>query len=100
MGMNKNELYRMIFFEQLMISFVSIIAGILIGGVASQMFVPLFERMSTMSNQYVPFSTYQDGIDYIRIYAITGLSLIIGLSVLLRFISKLKIDQALKLGED
>ena len=45
MGMNKNELYRMIFYEQLMISFVSIIAGILIGGVASQMFVPLFERM-------------------------------------------------------
>ncbi|HOD92472.1 MAG TPA: FtsX-like permease family protein [Clostridia bacterium] len=100
MGMSKNELYRMIFYEQLMISFVSIVAGILIGGIASQMFVPLFERMSTMSNQYVPFSTYQDGIDYIRIYVITGLSLIIGLSVLLRFISKLKIDQALKLGED
>jgi len=100
MGMNKGELYRMIFYEQLMISFVSVIAGIVIGGVASQLFVPLFERMSTLSNQYLPFATYRDGIDYIRIYVITGVSLIIGLSVLIRFISKLKIDQALKLGED
>jgi hypothetical protein len=56
--------------------------------------------MSTLSNQYLPFATYRDGIDYIRIYVITGVSLIIGLSVLIRFISKLKIDQALKLGED
>lgn len=100
MGMNKNELYRMIFYEQLMISFVSVIAGILIGGIASQIFVLLFERVSTVSAQHLPFSAYRDGVDYIRIYVITGLSLIIGLSVLIRFISKLKIDQALKLGED
>ncbi len=100
MGMKKNELYRMIFYEQFMISFVSIFIGILIGGIASQVFAPFFERISTLGYQNVPFSTYQDGIDYLRIYIITGLSLIIGLSVLLRFISKLKIDQALKLGED
>lgn len=100
MGMKKNELYKMILYEQIMISFVSVIAGIVIGGITSQLFLPLLERMSTLSELYIPFSTYQDGIDYIRVYIVTGLSLFIGLFVLIRFISKLKIDQALKLGED
>ncbi|MDD3092511.1 MAG: FtsX-like permease family protein [Clostridia bacterium] len=100
MGMKKSELYRMIFFEQLMVSFVSVIMGIVIGGLTTQLFLPLIERLFKLGELVVPFTAYQDGIDYIRIYVITGLSLIVGLSVLLRFISKLKIDQALKLGED
>jgi putative ABC transport system permease protein len=100
MGMRKSELYRMILYEQALISLMSVFAGIIIGGLASQLFVPLFERMTTLDTVYIPFNTYQEGIDYIRIYIITGLMLTIGISVLLRFISKLKIDQALKLGED
>ncbi len=100
MGMTSNELYRMIFYEQIMISLVSIVAGIIIGGLSSQLFVPLFERMSTIGEIHIPFSTYQDGIDYIRIYSVTGITLALGLYILLRFISRLKIDQALKLGED
>jgi putative ABC transport system permease protein len=100
MGMKKHELYRMIFYEQLMISFVSVLAGILIGGIASKLFVPLFERMSTFSSNFLPFYAYREVVDYNRVYIITGAALTIGLSVILRFTSKLKADQALKLGED
>jgi len=100
MGMKKHELYRMIFYEQLMISFVSVLAGILIGGIASELFVPLFERMSNFSSNFLPFYAYREIVDYNRVYIITGAALIIGLSVILRFTSKLKVDQALKLGED
>jgi putative ABC transport system permease protein len=100
MGMRKRELYRMILYEQALISIISVLAGIIIGGLASQLFVPLFERMTTLETVFIPFETYQEGIDYIRIYIITGLMLTIGITVLLRFISRLKIDQALKLGED
>ncbi|MFA7672596.1 MAG: FtsX-like permease family protein [Clostridia bacterium] len=100
MGMSKSELYRMILYEQALISIISVLAGIIIGGLASQLFVPLFERITTLETVYIPFKTYQEGIDYIRIYIITGSMLTIGITVLLRFISRLKIDQALKLGED
>jgi putative ABC transport system permease protein len=41
-----------------------------------------------------------NGADYIKIYAVIGAMISMGFLILWRIISRIKIDQAVKLGED
>ena len=100
MGMRKKELIAIIFWEQLLISAVAIILGIIIGGIASDVFVPLFEMISARSDRLLAFRVFSFKEDYIRIYAIVAIMLVIGISIISRFITHIKMDQAVKLGED
>jgi len=100
MGMRKKELIAIIFWEQLLISAVAIVLGIIIGGVASDIFVPLFEMISAKSDRLLAFRVFSFKEDYIRIYAIVSIMLVIGISSISKFITHIKMDQAVKLGED
>ncbi|MBN2852639.1 MAG: FtsX-like permease family protein [Clostridia bacterium] len=100
MGLSKKELVLIIFFEQILISAVAIILGIVIGGVSSDVFVPLFELISAQSSRLLDFKVFSFREDYYRIYAIVVVMLTIGISAIGRFITRIKMDQAVKLGED
>ncbi len=100
MGLKKRELVSIIIWEQILISAVAIIMGILIGGITSQLFVPLFQIVDTSAERIIPYITAYERQDYIRIYAIVGTMLVIGISAITRFTTKIKMDQAVKLGED
>jgi len=100
MGLRKKELMSIIFWEQLLISAVAIILGIIIGGIASDIFVPLFELINSQSNRLLEFRVFSFRADYYRIYLIVGAMLIIGITTISRFIIHIKMDQAVKLGED
>ncbi len=100
MGLSKRSLIGMIIWEQVLISGVAILAGILIGTLASNLFVPLLQVVYSAAEQVPPFKIVAYAGDYFRIFAILGVMLVAGSVVLGYIISKIKMDQALKLGED
>ncbi len=99
MGMRYREIIAMIVYEQILVSGVAVICSIVIGGIASDLFVPLFRSMFT-SQKILPFTVTALRSDYLKIYALILIMLLVGFAVLGRIISKIKISQALKLGED
>jgi len=100
MGLKKRELISIIIWEQILISALAIIMGILIGGLTSELFVPLFQIVDTAAERVIPFVTAYERQDYIRIYALVVAMLVVGIGAIARFTTKIKMDQAVKLGED
>ncbi len=100
MGLKKSEIISIIIWEQILISAIAIVMGIIIGGLTSELFVPLFQIVDTAQERVIPFVTAYERQDYVRIYALVAAMLIIGVSAIARFTTKIKMDQAVKLGED
>ncbi|NLD88414.1 MAG: ABC transporter permease, partial [Clostridiales bacterium] len=90
----------MIVTEQILISIVAIVVGIILGGLTSDLFVPMMEMVYNAAEQIPPFRVVAWRDDYYKIYAIIGVMLALGVYVISRIIAKIKIAQALKLGED
>ena len=100
MGVSFREIITMLLYEQLLVSGVAIAMAIVIGGMASDLFVPLFQAMYSVTEQVPPFRVIALRSDYIKVY-ITILAMLVGcFGVLGSLIKKIKISQAIKLGED
>ncbi|MBQ7187393.1 MAG: FtsX-like permease family protein [Ruminococcus sp.] len=100
MGMTYGEIIAMIVYEQILVSGMSILAAIFVGGGASDLFVPLFQSLYSASEQVPAFAVIPQRSDYIKLYIVIAVMLLTGFIVLGRIISRIKISQALKLGED
>ena len=100
MGMSYREIIAVIIYEQLLVSGVAIVAAVVVGGGARDLFVPLFQSLYSAIERVPPFAVTPLRSDYIKLYIVVGAMLLIGFIVLGRIISKIKISQALKLGED
>ncbi|MGN0650842.1 MAG: FtsX-like permease family protein [Oscillospiraceae bacterium] len=100
MGVTFKEIIATLGYEQILVSLASIATGIVIGGIASDLFVPLFRTMYDAANQVPPFIVQGDGGDYIKLYILTAIMLVGGFAVLGSIIRKININKALKLGED
>lgn len=100
MGMSYREIIAVILYEQLLVSGVAIAVAVVIGGIASDLFVPLFQSLYDTAERVPKFIVTPLRSDYLKIYAVVGIMLLIGFIVLGRIIKKIKISQALKLGED
>ncbi len=99
-GMSQRSIIGMLGMEQILVSLCAILFGLLLGDVTSLIYINLFEMVYTAQERVIPFEVFHVPGDYYKIYAIIALMLGIGLAVLIRVISSIKIDQALKLGED
>ncbi len=100
MGMTFREIVGILGWEQLLVSGVSIAAAFIIGGIASDLFVPLFQSMYNVVDQIPPFRVAATQADYLKIYALIVLMLGGGFAILGGIIKKININKALKLGED
>lgn len=100
MGVTFKEIVATLGWEQLLVSVASIAAGFVLGGIASDLFVPLFRTMYDAANQVPPFIVRGEGDDYIKMYVIIALMLVGGFAILGGIIRKININKALKLGED
>lgn len=100
MGVTFREIIGTLGYEQLLVSVASIAAGFVLGGVASDLFVPMFRTMYDAANQVPPFIVQGDGGDYIKMYIIIAVMLVGGFTILGGIIKKININKALKLGED
>lgn len=100
MGVSFGQLIVMLAGEQALISGAAIMIGIVTGNAASLLFVPLFELSFDPSTQVPPFQVTFDPQDQIRLYWIVTVMISLGLAVLGYIVSRIRIHQAVKLGED
>ncbi len=100
MGMNTVEVFGMLIQEQLFLSIIPILIGVLIGNIVSKLYVPLIQIAYTTSEQIIPLEVINQQNDRIRIMMIVGFMIVFCMLIIGKLISNLKITQALKLGED
>ena len=100
MGMKYREIIAMIVYEQILVSGVAILAAIFIGGITSELFVPLFQSVLDVSSRVPEFVVIPQRSDYLKLYAVIAAMLLVGFLVLGRLIGRINISTALKLGED
>ncbi|MBP3967090.1 ABC transporter permease [Paenibacillus lignilyticus] len=100
MGISFMQIIGMLLSEQLLTSAAAILFGVLIGNAVSSQFVPLFQLSFNASDQVPPFEIVRQLSDYVQLYSVVGIMLTIGLAVLGIRVSRMKITQALKLGEE
>jgi len=100
MGMSGREVLSMLINEQIFISGVSILGGVLVGRISSSLFVPLIQIAYSSADKAIPLEVVSLVSDHVRLGAVIGLMVIVCMLILSVLISKIKITQALKLGED
>ena len=100
MGLSMNDVIGMLVTEQALISGSAILVGVFTGATASKLFVPLLQVVYSAAELIPPFRVIMEQADYIKVYMIIGTMLLIAFAVLGNLISRIKMAQALKLGED
>jgi putative ABC transport system permease protein len=100
MGLSKAAVIGMLISEQVLISGVAILVGDVIGNISSVFFVPLFQLVYSSADQSIPFGIVSNPGDTTKIFTVLGVLLLVCFGVLTRLILRIKIDQAVKLGEE
>lgn len=100
MGMSRAEILRMLINEQIFSSLLSVGCGALIGVAASNMFVPMIQIAYSASDQILPLELITQSSDNVRLFAVIAAVLVVCIVILARQVFRMKIAQALKLGED
>lgn len=100
MGIPFGQIIGMLISEQLLTSGAAVLIGVLTGNVVSRLFVPLFELSFNPAEQVPPFDIVFRLGDYVQLYGMVAVMLTVGLCVLGYRLSRVKISQALKLGEE
>lgn len=100
MGMGKREIVHMLILEQFFSGILSLVAGFFIGIWASRLYVPIIQNAYAATNQILPLTLITDSADLIKLFAVTGSVLLLCFFVIAHIVRKMKITNALKLGED
>jgi len=100
MGMSMREILGMLCNEQVFISGVSIAAGVVVGRLGSTLFVPLIQIAYSAADRVIPLEIISQSGDFVRLGVVIGLMIAVCMVALGVLISKIRISQALKLGED
>lgn len=100
MGLSMRNIIIMLVNEQLLISGIAVLMGIIIGGLTSDLFIPLLKIAYSVEDLSIPFRVFAYGTDYVKIYSIVGVMLLSGITILGILVSRININQAIKLGED
>ena len=97
---NLKKIINMLFCEQILISVVSMLMGALIGNITCKIFLPILNIVTNTSDQVLPIKIISFKQDIIYFSVFLAIIFIIVLSILGIYVSKIKMDQAIKLGED
>lgn len=99
-GMHRGELFHMLMNEQIFSGVFSVFAGIGIGKLASEMFVPMVQQAYAAANQVLPMKLVVNAADMMRLYGVIAGVMICCLAVLITLLFKMNVAKALKLGEE
>jgi len=100
MGLTQGQIMQLLLWEQGLLCLSALLAGLCIGGVAGSLYIPMLQMVSSAKDQCPPFHVFRSRQDYLRLYAMMALLIASGLALLTVLLRRLKITQALKLGED
>ncbi len=100
MGMTMKEIISMLVYEQILITGPAIVIGTIIGLIASKLYTPLIQIAYATSEEIIPLQVSAATSDTVKMYVVVLVVIGICMGVLGWLVSKIKIAQALKLGED
>jgi putative ABC transport system permease protein len=100
MGISFRQLIYMLVAEQLLTSGAAILIGSIDGNMTSRLFVPFFQLSFNPTTQVPPFQVIFDPSDTTGLFLIVTVMIGSGLGILTYLLSRIKIHQAVKLGED
>ncbi|MCR5685351.1 MAG: FtsX-like permease family protein [Lachnospiraceae bacterium] len=100
MGMSRGEVIRMLVNEQVFTGLFGIAFGLGIGWLASYLFVPIIQIAYSAADRVLPLELITKGSDIARLVIIVMLMFAVCLAILIHQVFRMKISQALKLGED
>lgn len=100
LGLSLRQMIGMLVLEQILTSGIAVAIGIVVGNLASSLYVPNFQIAFNPSTLVPPFRVIADSLDYVRLYAVVVFMLVLGLGILGGMVARTRIHQALKLGED
>ncbi|MDF2659808.1 MAG: hypothetical protein K0Q94_2599 [Paenibacillus sp.] len=100
MGLSRKQLTGMLLLEQVFTAGLSIVLGFVIGRLTSILFLPFLQTTENAKTQVPPFRVVFEARDMYQLYAVVGFMLITGATLLLLHIRRLRVHQAVKLGEE
>ena len=100
MGISAAETNRMIWIEELFLTLVSILVGVLSGLISIRLFTPLFTALYLPENSLVKLDISMNKMDIFIVLGVVGLIFVVCSIILSNVMRKLKISDAVKLGED
>ncbi|WP_274362092.1 ABC transporter permease [Paenibacillus thermotolerans] len=99
-GVSFRQLVGMLVTEQVLTSVAAVFVGGYVGHLTSSLFVKLFQLSFDPAEQVPPFKVTFDPNDSLQLYIFISILLIVGLAILGLRVSRIKLHQAIKLGED
>jgi putative ABC transport system permease protein len=90
----------MLVYEQILTVGLGVLVGTLLGEQVSSLFLPMLKLNVDAQKEVPPFIVVVEWADKLKIYMVLGAALFVGMVGLQVFISRLRIHQAVKLGED
>ena len=100
MGLSMGEVIRMLAVEQVLISGTAIGIGVGVGALVTRLYLPLIQIAYSTADQVLPLELVTESSDYVKLFAVIGIMVVCCMGILAWLISKIRIAQALKLGED
>jgi putative ABC transport system permease protein len=100
MGLSRKQLTGMLLLEQIFTAGLSIVLGFIIGKMASLLFLPFLQTTENTVNQIPPFRVVFSPVDTMRLSIVIGIMMVIGAGLLITHIRRLRVHQAVKLGEE
>jgi putative ABC transport system permease protein len=100
LGLAKRRITAMLIWEQAIVASCGIVAGTLIGGIAGQLFVPILHLTERIVEQVPPLQIGALFRDYAVLFGFLAFMLLAVLTALQLLISRLRVSEALKLGEE
>ncbi|MCM3337115.1 FtsX-like permease family protein [Paenibacillus sp. MER TA 81-3] len=100
MGLSRKQLTGMLLLEQLFTAGLSIVLGIVLGKLASRLFLPFLQSAEGAKKQVPPFRIVFEAKDTLQLYIVVGVMIVTGATLLLMHIRRLRVHQAVKMGEE
>ncbi|KRF32256.1 ABC transporter permease [Paenibacillus sp. Soil787] len=100
MGLSRKQLTGMLLLEQIFTAGLSIALGIGIGKLTSYFFLPFLQTSQNVKTQVPPFRVVFDSKDTYQLYFVVAFMMITGALLLFLHIRRLRVHQAVKLGEE
>lgn len=100
MGLKRRQLTRMLLLEQVFTAGLSIVLGFVIGRLTSILYLPFLQTSESAKSQVPPFRVVFEAKDMYQLYGVVAFMLLIGATLLLLHIRRLRVHQAVKLGEE
>src|SRR5690606_24327628 len=97
-GLSLGQLIALLGLEQVLSLGLGLGAGLALGLIATQIFLPCLRRSGDAG--VIPFAIVTDPSDVARIFAVLGAMLVVAIAGLSMILVRMKLNQAIKLGEE